>query len=110
MHPSIRDRDQARQAVEALKQAHTSSDIKLMDFVSKADRKKTCEAAELSDTSPDGSLAILRVPLRITPSLREELQSELAVERNQMRALTTSGKLRLVRSRLGLPQPKRNRS
>ena len=62
MHPSIRSRDQARQAVEALKQAHTSSDIKLMDFVSKADRKKTCEAAELSDTSPDGSLAISTFP------------------------------------------------
>jgi hypothetical protein len=35
------------------------------------------------------------------------LESETALEQHGLKSLTTSGKIRLVRERLGLPRPKR---
>lgn len=67
------------------------------------------EAAAVNPPSA-GGLAILRTYLSDTPSVRAALEGEEALAIHGMMGLTTSGKIRLVRQRLGLPKPPRKRA
>ena len=78
-----------------------------MDFFNAAERAQLEETTEVSELN--GGLAILRIHLKDAPSLRPLLQSQSALQRHGMSSVTTSGKIRLVRQRLGLPTPKRKR-
>jgi len=82
-------------------------DIRLMDFFNSKQRPELNTPDDFS--AEGGGIAILRIHLKDAPRLRPLLQAEDALEQHGVRSLTTSGKIRLVRQRLGLPKPKRSR-
>ena len=82
-------------------------DIRLMDFFNQEQRLELEPPTEL--VLGTGGLAILRIHLKDAPSLRPLLRGEDALREHGFLSLTTSGKIRLVRERLGLPKPKRKR-
>ena len=82
-------------------------DVRVMDFFNSTQRHELNTPADFN--AEDGGIAILRIHLKDAPTLRPLLQAEDAIEQYGIRSLTTSGKIRLVRQRLGLPKPERNR-
>lgn len=52
-------------------------------------------------------VAILQVPLELTKGVRALIETEDAIQRMEIRCITTSGKIRLVRERMALPKPSR---
>ena len=108
VEPSCISREDVEERIAALASAtEASPDIRLMDFVNAAERAQLEETTVASELN--GGLAILRIHLKDAPSLRPLLQSRDALLRHGMSSVTTSGKIRLVRQRLGLPTPKRKR-
>ncbi len=102
----------ARSDVEERLDALTSTleptpNVRLMDFVSAKQRFERNPPVDF--TAEEGGIAILRIHLKDAPRLRPLLQAEDALEQHGIRSLTTSGKIRLVRQRLGLPKPPRRR-
>ncbi len=102
-----------RSEVEAMLdrlRTHVNPDanIRLMDFVSEAQRSELAEPSDVAETHPEGGLAILRVDLKDARGFRTALSEERGLENFGLASLTTSGKIRLVRERLGLPRPERN--
>ncbi|MEC8311843.1 MAG: hypothetical protein VXZ64_03340, partial [Candidatus Thermoplasmatota archaeon] len=69
--------------------------VRLMDAVPAAKRDH------------DVGLAILGVTLAVAPTVRSVLEDASTWLDHGMRGVTTSGKIRLVRERLGLPRPPR---
>ena len=82
-------------------------DIRLMDFFNQEQRGELEPPVE--PVTVTGGLAILRIHLKDAPSLRPLLRGEHALQEHGFLSLTTSGKIRLVRERLGLPKQKRKR-
>ncbi len=82
-------------------------DVRVMDFFNSTQRHELNTPADFN--AEEGGIAILRIHLKDAPTLRPLLQAEDALEQHGVRSLTTSGKIRLVRQRLGLPKPERNR-
>ena len=78
---------------------NTVQPLRLMDFVE----------PDVHGLDDERWLGILCVRLEDSSSLREALSGEDALDQRGMQSLTTSGKIRLVRERLGLPKPKRRR-
>ena len=60
-------------------------------------------------TEEDVGVAILQVPLEQTKGLRALIGTEDAIRRMEIKCITTSGKIRLVRERMALPKPARKR-
>ena len=84
--------------------------LRLMDFWS-VEKLASLEREAATVNPPSaGGLAILRIYLSDTPSVRAALEGEEALALHGMMGLTTSGKIRLVRQRLGLPKPPRKRA
>ena len=83
------------------------ANIRLMDFVPGAQRSELTEPSDLVGTHPEGGFAILRVDLKDARGFRTALSERRALENFGVASITTSGKIRLVRERLGLPRPKR---
>ena len=84
--------------------------VRLMDFLPQAERDDSTEVPELVAAQAHAGLAIVRVDLRDAQRFRAMLAREGAMNEQGFTTLTTSGKIRLVRERLGLPKPpKRNR-
>ena len=107
VEPDCTSREDVEERIAAL--ASTTEprpDIRLMDFVNAASGPSSGNNGSLE---LNGGLAILRIHLKDSPSLRPPLQSQDALQRHGMSSVTTSGKIRLVRQRLGLPTPKRKR-
>jgi hypothetical protein len=83
--------------------------LRLMDFWN-AERVTSLDLSEASvNLQHIGGLAIVRADLKDTPALRRLLEGEDALALHGLMGLTTSGKIRLVRQRLGLPKPPRRR-
>ncbi|MDP6200576.1 MAG: hypothetical protein QF531_07345, partial [Candidatus Poseidonia sp.] len=82
-------------------------DVRLMDFFNSIQRHELNIPTDFS--AEEGGVAILRIHLKDAPRLRPLLQAEDAIEQHGISSVTTSGKIRLVRQRLGLPKPERNR-
>ena len=78
---------------------NTVQPLRLMDFVE----------PDVHGLDDERWLGVLCVRLEDSFSLREALSGEDALDQRGMQSLTTSGKIRLVRERLGLPKPKRRR-
>ena len=109
VHPACADRKDAEEMVKRLWGKLTQPNLRLMDFMPPALRAaEQMETAEL-DTPSELGLAILRVDLKAASALRSLLQDEQAIDTHQCMSLTSSGKIRLVRQRLGLPRPQRSR-
>ena len=83
--------------------------LRLMDFWN-AERVTSLDLSKASvNLQHIGGLAIVRADLKDTPALRRLLEGEDALALYGLMGLTTSGKIRLVRQRLGLPKPPRRR-
>jgi hypothetical protein len=85
----------------------TKPDIRLMDWWAHDRRTSLGEPTPLTADHPHVGLAVIRIHLKDARLLRGMLESETALEQHGLKSLTTSGKIRLVRERLGLPRPKR---
>ena len=81
---------------------------RLMDYCPEEQRKYDAEVTDLTALRPKHGLAILRVDLIDAPTIRTLLEDHEALETHGFDSLTTSGKIQLVRRRLGLPRPKRS--
>ena len=108
----VHSRHQHREAVEHVVQnisqmMEAKPSLRLMDFFPQHERPALAEQTELANQHGEGGLAIVRAPLKAMPELRNLLQDNDAMETWGIVSLTTSGKIRLVRQRLGLPKPKR---
>ena len=87
--------------------------IKLMEFhPSESDTAKTA-LEHLNTTTElaarDVEVAILQVPLELTKGIRALIETEDAIQKMEIKCITTSGKIRLVRERMSLPKPSRKR-
>ena len=89
--PHLNDRSDVEQVLDGLFEAK----VRLMDVVP-ADRR-----------GDDLGLAVLGVTLEVAPLVRQVLADEATWTEHGLRSVTTSGKIRLVRKRLGLPRPPR---
>ncbi|MEK9651324.1 MAG: hypothetical protein VW102_03915 [Poseidonia sp.] len=102
---SILTREDLEARLTHLKQTHQWQALRLMDFQN-AERRRTGESEQNRvKVSENAGVAILQVSLQDYPDLRQALQA--ANEAHGLRSLTSSGKIRLVRQRLGLPKPPR---
>lgn len=85
----------SRQDIEEALAEMFSVKVRLMDAVPAAKRDEAV------------GLAILGVTLAVAPTVRAVLENASTWSEHGMRGITTSGKIRLVRERLGLPRPPR---
>jgi hypothetical protein len=79
----------------------------LMDWWPLDQRTSLGEPTPLTANHLHVALAVIRIQLKDAPLLRRLLESSSALEQHGLQSLTTSGKIHLVRERLGLPRPKR---
>ena len=101
-----------RADVEALLETATASlepkpNLRLMDWWPLDQRPSLGEPSPLAAEHLGAGLAVIRIHLSDVPRVRSTLEPELAYEQHGLQTLTMSGKIRLVRERLGLPRPKR---
>ena len=109
VHPRHQHREAVEQVLLEISQTiEPKPSLRLMDFSSQKERPALAEQTDLANQHGEGGLAIVRAPLKAMPELRNILQDNDALETRGIMSLTTSGKIRLVRQRLGLPKPKRN--
>ena len=80
-----------------------------MDYCPEEQRKTDAEITDLTVRRPEHGLAILRVDLIDAPTIRAVLEDNEALATHGFESLTTSGKIQLVRRRLGLRRPKRSK-
>ena len=109
--PSYEDRKEVEGLLVSLAE-HLGDEpnLRLMDFWSVESLTSLDREAASVDPPQVGGLAILRTYLSDTPSVRAALEGEEALALHGLMGLTTSGKIRLVRQRLGLPKPPRKRA
>ena len=106
--PSCQGRKEVEKHLEALMSSiDTKPDIRLMDWWAHDRRTSLGEPTPLTAEHPHVGLAVIRIHLKDARLLRGMLESESALKQHGLKSLTTSGKIRLVRERLGLPRPKR---
>ena len=108
----VHTRHHHREAVEHVVQTmsqmmEAKPSLRLIDFFPQQERPTLAEQTDLANQHGEGGLAIVRAPLKAMPELRNLLHDQKALETWGIMSLTTSGKIRLVRQRLGLPKPKR---
>ena len=107
VEPACMTRSDVEERLDALTMTlEPAPDVRLMDFFHSEQRHELNTTDDYS--AEEGGIAILRIHLKDAPRLRPLLQAEDAIDQHGIRSLTTSGKIRLVRQRLGLPKPKRN--
>ena len=108
VHPRHHHRDAVEQVLlEISQRIELKPSLRLMDFFNQEERPPLADQTELANQHGEGGLAIVRAPLKAMAELRNLLQDSNALETRGIMSLTTSGKIRLVRERLGLPKPKR---
>tara|TARA_B100000963_G_scaffold134866_1_gene117268 strand:+ start:320 stop:712 length:393 start_codon:yes stop_codon:yes gene_type:complete len=105
-------RHKSRAEVEAsisnvAQKTEASGTWRLMDYCPEEQRKTDAELTDLTALHPAHGLAILRVDLIDAPTIRMLLEDDEALATHGFESLTTSGKIQLVRRRLGLRRPRR---
>lgn len=103
---SISTREDLQNRLTQLTEAHRMQALRLMDFQN-AERRLAEDEQDRVKVSEKAGVAILQVSLQDYPGLRQALEAANATETHGLRSLTSSGKIRLVRQRLGLPKPPR---
>ena len=86
--------------------------IRLMDFHPHGSDQATASNAHLEEAEGSNfsfGYGILQVPHESYGEVKTLTQDEECMTRNSIRSLTSSGKIRLVRERLGLARPPRQR-
>jgi len=110
VHQRLNDRASVEQTLEKIgDELDSAPKLRLMDFVTHEQRGRLEQDADVLDNIPPGGLAIVRAPLKAMGELRNLLEDETAFDTWGVQSLTTSGKIRLVRLRFGLPKPNRHR-
>mgnify|MGYP000063999101 FL=1 len=84
------------------------SNIRLMDFYPSSSPEVEQIAQTLGDAQSLG-YAVLQVPHPAFTRLRACIEDEDSMALNLLRSCTSSGKIRLVRERMGMPKPSRKR-
>ena len=84
------------------------SKIRLMEFYP-ASSQEGKEITATLDASEPRAYAILQVPHPSFALLRSFIESEDSMPLHKLRSCTSSGKIRLVRERMGMPKPSRKR-
>lgn len=108
VHPRHQHREALEQVLQNMsRMMEEKPSLRLMDFFPQPERPTLAEQTDLANQHGEGGLAIVRAPLKAMPELRNLLADKNALETWGIMSLTTSGKIRLVRQRLGLPKPKR---
>jgi hypothetical protein len=106
--PSCQNREEVEERLGALiSPLDTKPNVRLMDWWAHDRRTSLGEPTPLTAEHPHVGLAVIRIHLKDARLLRGMLESESALKQHGLKSLTTSGKIRLVRERLGLPRPKR---
>ena len=114
--PEMTTRSQLQTAVNNLQQLLGSKkEIKLMDFFSSGSEGAELAHTNLKETLPkvalngDEGLAIIQVPHEVSSEFRTLIETEQGYAEYSMLSVTMSGKIRLIRERLNLPKPNRER-
>ena len=106
--PSCQNREEVEERLGALiSPLDTKPNVRLMDWWAHDRRTSLGEPTPLTAEHLHVGLAVIRIHLKDARLLRGMLESESALKQHGLKSLTTSGKIRLVRERLGLPRPKR---
>ncbi len=108
VEPALNSRDKVEQSLQTLCSTLGDVRLRLFDCIvadERAQQSTTVEATE--DIPATGGLAIIEVPLTAYSDLRAVLEGESALASHGFQSLTASGKIRLVRQRLGLVKPPR---
>ena len=114
--PEITTRSQLQTTVNNIQQLLGSKkEIKLMDFFSGGSEGAELAHTNLKETLPkvslngDEGLAIIQVPHEISSEFRTLIETEQGYAEYSMLSVSMSGKIRLIRERLNLPKPDRER-
>ena len=108
VHPRHQHSEALEQVLQNMsRMMEAKPSLRLMDFFPQPERPTLAEQTDLANQHGEGGLAIVCAPLKAMPELRNLLADKSALETWGIMSLTTSGKIRLVRQRLGLPKPKR---
>jgi hypothetical protein len=109
--PSLQSRKDVEDKIdEIIDELDVSSTPRLMDFFRSDSETSRRFCTEILPEQEDLGLMILRIAHQDTPALRAFLSQSSALERYGMRTYTTSGKIRLVRQRMGIvKQPRHHR-
>lgn len=107
--PSLKTRGQVEDQLAALAERHPEANLRLMDFVNAERQNAQTVSTTALDLSMNAGRAVLRVTLQAYPAVRDILEASDAMEAVGLRSVTSSGKIRLVRERMGLPKPPRRR-
>ena len=108
VEPALNSREKVEQSLQTLCSTLGDVRLRLFDCIvadERAQQSTTVEATE--DIPATGGLAIIEVPLTAYSDLRAVLEGESALTSHGFKSLTASGKIRLVRQRLGLVKPPR---
>lgn len=108
VEPALNSQDKVEQSLQTLCSTLGDVRLRLFDCIvadERAQQSTTVEATE--DIPATGGLAIIEVPLTAYSDLRAVLEGESALASHGFQSLTASGKIRLVRQRLGLVKPPR---
>lgn len=84
------------------------SNIRLMEFYPASSLEVEQITATL-DASQPFAYAVLQVPHPSFALLRTFIEGEDSMSTHKLRSCTSSGKIRLVRERMGMPKPSRKR-
>ena len=107
--PSCQNREEVEKRLNALASSlDTEVNLRLMDWWPLDRRTSLGEPTPLTTDHPHVALAVIRIHLKDARLLRGLLESSSALKQHGLQSLTTSGKIRLVRERLGIPRPKRH--
>ena len=109
----IQSRNEAKEVIQhTFGHLTTKQPIRLMDFHPHGSDQASASNVHLEggeDSSSAFGYGILQVPHDSYTEVKTIAQDAESMSRNSIRSLTSSGKIRLVRERLGLTRPPRQR-
>ena len=109
----VQSRNDAKEVIErTFNQLNIKNRIRLMDFYPHGSEQATSSTTYLQETigsNMDYGYAILQVPHEVYTEVKTIAQDAECMSQNSILSLTSSGKIRLVRERLGLARPPRQR-
>lgn len=107
VEPTLNSRDKVEQSLQTLCTTIGEVRLRLFDCIVADERAQSTTVEATEDIPATGGLAIIEVPLTAYSDLRAVLEGESALASHGFQSLTASGKIRLVRQRLGLVKPPR---
>ena len=108
--PKFATRTEVEESLATLSTALGEVRLRLYDCFLHDQRASDCVVTELTEDLPaEGGLVVVQVPLEAYSDLRAMLEGDKALKNHGFQSLTASGKIRLVRQRLGLANPNRHK-